>query len=155
MGAPPEEATEAEVTPKPTSAKEPKNSSNQDMVKKNVPEENEEDIFDDILDLEEDGPTNEAVEADNATKNRESSKAVDNTNAKSPHDNDEEMDVDDNKVATPEPETEQNQTSNKDDKADSPIPDTSESLNKNSENGKENDIEKVNEEKENIKENER
>merc|ERR1711874_55031 len=106
----------------------------------------EENIFDDILDLEEDGPTNEAVEADNATENSESSKAVDNTNAKSPNDKAEEMEVDDNKVATPEPETEQNQTSNKDDKADSPIPDALESLNKNSNNGEENDQEKVNEE---------
>ena len=82
----------------------------QDKKQKNVPDDSEEDIFDGILDLEEDGPTDEAVEADEAAENKnESSEAVNKNNAKSPNDKDEEMEVDDNKVTTPEPETKQKQ----------------------------------------------
>jgi len=123
-----EEASEAEVTPKLTSAEKPDNSAEQDKNQKSVPADSETNIFDDILDLEEDGPTNEAVEADNANENSESSNAVTKTNAKSPLEKDEEMEVDDNNGTTPEP-----------------IPDTSDSLNENSDNDKENDKEKINE----------
>ena len=77
---------------------------------KNVPEESEGNIFDDILDLEEDGPTNEAVESNEAIENSESSVAVNKNDAKSPDKEGDKMEVDDNKDSNPELEAELKQT---------------------------------------------